>query len=130
MPTQTRKSATAAKSTASRAPSASATASAKPPKVTKGKPAPKSHKADVTRTPATAPRVDIKRDTPAAASKQSQLLSLLRSTSGATMDRMIEVTGWQAHSIRGCISAVFRKRMGLTVDHISLGTERVYRIAA
>lgn len=126
MPNKTRKSTAAAKSTASRSPSASA----KPLKASTRKPAAKSRKADVVRTPTTTPRDDIKRDASISASKQSQLLSLLRSTSGSTMEQMIEATGWQAHSIRSCISAVFRKKMGLTVEHIILDAERLYRIAA
>lgn len=61
--------------------------------------------------------------------KHSQLLTLLQST-GTTMQRMIEVTGWQAHSIRGYISAVFRKKMKLTVECVTIDAVRVYRIAA
>ena len=124
MPTKTRKSTTAAKSTASRSPSTTA----KPLKASTRKPAAKSRKTDVVKTPATTPRVDVKAESSSSSSKQSQLLALLRSTSGTTMERMIEATGWQAHSIRGCISAIFRKRMGLTVEHITLDAERVYRI--
>ncbi len=49
------------------------------------------------------------------ASKQAQLIALLRSTAGADIAQMIAVTGWQAHSVRGAISGVLRKKLGLTV---------------
>jgi hypothetical protein len=62
-------------------------------------------------------------------SKQSQLLTLL-STSGATIPQMSELTGWQAHTIRATLSAVFRKRLGLTVESspVAGGAGRLYRI--
>ena len=63
-------------------------------------------------------------------SKQSQLLALLQSSKGATLAQMADATGWQAHSIRGCISAVFRKRLGLNVQCCPSDTGRVYRIIA
>ncbi|SDH03965.1 DUF3489 domain-containing protein [Propionivibrio dicarboxylicus] len=63
-------------------------------------------------------------------SKQSRLLALLQSSNGATLAQMADTTGWQAHSIRGCISAVFRKRLGLNVQCSPSDTGRVYRIIA
>ncbi len=48
-------------------------------------------------------------------SKQAQLIGLLRSADGADLAQMIAVTGWQAHSVRGAISGVLRKKLGLTV---------------
>jgi hypothetical protein len=52
---------------------------------------------------------------PVAASKQARLISLLRSASGATLEQMMALTGWQAHTVRGAISGVLRKRLGLNV---------------
>jgi hypothetical protein len=67
--------------------------------------------------------------TPRPNSKQSQLLNLLR-TGGATIPQMSELTGWQAHTIRATLSAVFRKRLGLTVESslVAGSTGRLYRI--
>lgn len=48
-------------------------------------------------------------------SKQAQLIAALRSTPGATIAELITLTGWQAHTIRGTMSGVLRKRLGLTV---------------
>lgn len=67
-----------------------------------------------------------------AGSKQSQLLAMLRSPAGATIEQMIGATGWQAHSVRGAISGVLRKRMGLNVvcTPSPSGGARIYRVAS
>lgn len=57
--------------------------------------------------------------------KQSQLIAMLRSPAGGTMEQITVLTGWQPHSVRGTISGTLRKRLKLNVTCI----ERVYRIA-
>ena len=47
--------------------------------------------------------------------KQSQLIALLKDPRGATIHELIQATGWQAHSIRGVISGVLRKRLKMSV---------------
>jgi hypothetical protein len=47
--------------------------------------------------------------------KQSQLIALLRSPTGGTMEQITKLTGWQQHSVRGTISGTLRKRLKLTV---------------
>jgi len=47
--------------------------------------------------------------------KQSQLLAMLRSPGGGTIAQMTALTGWQAHTVRGTISGVLRKRLQLNV---------------
>lgn len=65
----------------------------------------------------------------AAGSKQSQLIALLRSAPGATLPQMTELTGWQPHTVRGTISGVLRKKLGLSVAcEASESGVRVYRI--
>lgn len=61
-------------------------------------------------------------------SKQSQLLEILGT--GATMAQMMELTGWQAHTLRATLSAVFRKRLKLNIEGItpSGDSARIYRI--
>lgn len=68
--------------------------------------------------------------TPARASKQETLLGLLRRPDGATISQLTKATGWQAHSVRGVMSGVLKKKLGLTIksDKVKDG-ERTYRIA-
>lgn len=63
-------------------------------------------------------------------SKQSQVIASLRSTAGVTIEEMMILTGWQAHSVRGVISGALRKRLGLNVvtTPMALGQSRSYRI--
>jgi hypothetical protein len=62
------------------------------------------------------------------ASKQSRLIAMLASAPGATIEQMMQLTGWQAHSVRGAISGVLRKRLGLNVACVAGDAGTVYRI--
>jgi hypothetical protein len=62
-------------------------------------------------------------------SKKAIVLELLRRPEGATLQEIMSVTGWMAHSVRGFLSGALGKKMGLTIE--SLKTDegvRVYRI--
>ena len=62
-------------------------------------------------------------------SKQSQLIALLRSSTGGTIAAMTALTGWQPHTVRGAISGVLRKKLKLNVACVAEGNgDRVYRI--
>lgn len=62
-------------------------------------------------------------------SKTEIVLKKLRSAKGATMAQLDEATGWQPHSVRGFLSAVVRKKLGLTlVSEIGKDGVRRYRI--
>lgn len=63
-------------------------------------------------------------------SKQSQLISLLQTSEGCTISQMIDLTGWQAHTVRGVISGVLRKRLGLNVVCEKTAVGSSYKIAA
>lgn len=63
-----------------------------------------------------------------AATKQSQLIALLGSSSGATLAQMMTLTGWQAHTVRGMLSGSLRKRLSLNVQSQVEEGARVYRI--
>ena len=58
-------------------------------------------------------------------SKQSQLIAMLRSPSGGTIEQLAALTGWQPHTVRGTISGALRKRLKLDVTCV----DHVYRIA-
>ena len=66
--------------------------------------------------------------TPAKHSKQGILLSVLKREKGATMEDMINATGWQPHSVRGTLSGVIKKRLGFTIVSSIEDHGRIYRI--
>ncbi len=66
--------------------------------------------------------------TDASQSKQSQLIAMLGSASGASMAQMTSLTGWQRHTVRGAISGALRKRLGLNVQCRVEEGVRIYRI--
>ena len=61
---------------------------------------------------------------PTTASKQSQLIEVLRSPAGGTIEQLTDLTGWQPHTVRGTISGTLRKRLKLNVTCVA----HVYRI--
>ncbi len=64
-----------------------------------------------------------------AGSKKAEILKLLRRPSGVTLQQLMAATGWQAHSVRGFISAAVGKRMGLEVASARQENgQRVYRV--
>jgi hypothetical protein len=63
------------------------------------------------------------------AGKTAQLLALLRRPQGATLAELRELTGWQAHSLRGFLSGVVRRKLGLPLDRVARGEQYAYRIA-
>jgi hypothetical protein len=63
-------------------------------------------------------------------SKKAQVIALLKRPHGATLSQIREVTGWQAHSVRGFISGTLGKKLGLQVESTKRETgERAYRLA-
>jgi hypothetical protein len=63
-------------------------------------------------------------------STQQVLVDLLSRAEGATIAQIVTATDWQAHSVRGVISGVLKKKLGLhIVSEKSKGGERIYRVA-
>jgi Protein of unknown function (DUF3489) len=62
--------------------------------------------------------------------KQAQLLALLRQSQGITIEQAAKALAWQPHSVRGIISGVLKKRLGLTITSAKGESGRVYRVAA
>jgi hypothetical protein len=62
-------------------------------------------------------------------SKQEAVLALLSRPDGAAVTAIMEATGWQAHTVRGFLAAVVRKKLGLTLESEKTDGERVYRVS-
>ena len=61
--------------------------------------------------------------------KLAAMATALRRPQGATTLQLMLSTGWQPHTVRGAISGMLRKRLGLNVMLTSNAAgERVYRI--
>ena len=61
--------------------------------------------------------------------KLAALVVALRRPQGATSLQLMLATGWQSHTVRGAISGMLRKKLGLNVVLAHNGSgERVYRV--
>ena len=70
---------------------------------------------------------------PAAGTPMSKIATaeaLLRRSEGATLDQLVEATGWQAHSVRGAMSGNLKKKRGLSITSAKVDGTRTYRIAS
>ena len=72
--------------------------------------------------PAAAPRPPGPRK-PREGTKQQQVLAMLRRPEGATVAQVAEVTGWQAHTVRGFFAGL-KKRQGVATE----AAERVRQV--
>ena len=55
---------------------------------------------------------------------------MLQAKKGATIDELAAETGWQTHSVRGCLSGTLKKKKGFTISSEQVPSRgRVYRIA-
>ena len=62
--------------------------------------------------------------------KQAQIIAMLQRPEGATINQIIEVTGWQPHTVRGTLAGALKKKLGLLiVSEKDSQANRVYRIA-
>jgi Protein of unknown function (DUF3489) len=55
---------------------------------------------------------------------------MLHRKQGTTIAAVMKATGWQPHSVRGFLTAVVRKKLGLMLVSEKIGEELVYRILA
>lgn len=68
--------------------------------------------------------------TPHAGTKQAQLITMLQAPEGASIAEIVTATGWQAHTARGTISGVLKKKLGLNVTSEKIeGRGRVYKLS-
>ena len=62
-------------------------------------------------------------------SKKATVIDLMRRSPGATLAEIMDLTGWQAHTVRGFVSGTLVKKLGLKIESFrSEEKERTYRI--
>lgn len=62
--------------------------------------------------------------------KLASIIDAMRNPGGATIAQMMAGTGWQAHTVRGAISGMVKKRLGFeVVTERGADGHRAYRIA-
>ncbi|HVY21188.1 MAG TPA: DUF3489 domain-containing protein [Bauldia sp.] len=62
-------------------------------------------------------------------SKQAQLIAMLKTAKGASIEEIVKAFGWQPHTVRGAIAGALKKKLGLDVTSEKIeGRGRVYRI--
>lgn len=67
--------------------------------------------------------------TPRTGTKQAALIAMLRAPEGATIDEIVEATGWRPHTVRGVFAGALRKKLGLEVTSEKVeGRGRVYSL--
>lgn len=81
------------------------------------------------RAPRKAPSVPEKGEAAApVTSKQQQLTEMLLSHAGATLEAMVEKTGWQKHTVRATLTGL--KKKGYAISSDKLDGVRTYRTEA
>jgi hypothetical protein len=53
---------------------------------------------------------------------------MLRSSDGTSIASVMNLTGWQQHSVRGFLAGVVRKKLGLKLSSETKNGVRLYRI--
>ena len=61
-------------------------------------------------------------------SKQTILIRLIQSPTGATVHELAAATDWQKHSVHGVMSGVLKKKLGLKISSNKEERGLVYRI--
>jgi hypothetical protein len=65
---------------------------------------------------------------PREGSHLAAIVGLLRRPEGASIDAMVQATGWQRHSVRGALAGALKKTYGLSITSTVEEGGRVYRI--
>ena len=61
--------------------------------------------------------------------KQQAMIDMLSRPEGATIEELIEATGWLSHTCRGAMSGALKKKLGLTITSEKEDQRgRVYRL--
>jgi hypothetical protein len=65
---------------------------------------------------------------PIPGNKAALVVILLKGPKGATLQNLMRITGWQAHTVRGFVSGHLKKKLGLKVRSFKRDGERIYAI--
>lgn len=81
-------------------------------------------------TPDALQKLEAKSPTIRPGTKLAAIIDAMRNSGGTTIAQMMASTGWQAHTVRGAISGMVRKRLGYeVVTEKGADGQRAYRIA-
>jgi hypothetical protein len=58
------------------------------------------------------------------------MVELLERAEGATIEQLVNATGWLPHSVRGAMAGALKKKHHLTITSAKEGEVRVYRASA
>ncbi len=95
-----------------------------PAKAKRGKDAQQPKRRHTARTAATDPARMAR-----GGSKKAEVIDVMRRSQGATLAEVMDLTGWQAHTVRGFVSGTLIKKLGLKVESFrSNEKERTYRV--
>lgn len=62
--------------------------------------------------------------------KQQIMIEMLSRPEGATIEELVEATGWLSHTCRGAMSGALKKKLGLTITSEKADQRgRVYRLS-
>jgi hypothetical protein len=80
------------------------------------------------RKPAAEKSARTKKSAEPRVTKQAKVIDALCRPEGATIAEIMEMTGWQEHSVRGFISGAVKRKLGLTVERITEDGRISYRV--
>lgn len=95
---------------------------------TSTKAAPTAPRVSSTSKPTPVPRTAEPTVQARAVTKLEEIVAMLRTKQGASIDQMAKSVGWHRHSVHGLISGNIRKKQGLNVVSEMVDGVRVYRI--
>jgi hypothetical protein len=81
-------------------------------------------------SPDVARRVSAPKDAESRPNKKAEVIAMMKRAKGATMSQIIEVTGWQKHTVRGFVSILGNKGGEKIESSKNAAGERTYRIRA
>ena len=80
--------------------------------------------------PAIPPKLKPMRHSATKTTKSEQISALLRRTKGASINELMNATGWQHHSVRGFLSGTLVKQKAFKLASEKTNGERRYRVIA